>query len=455
MLRSLINLIIISSLISITVIIYPLIFSPEIIHLTNTDNKSEKNTLEKIKNRGFLLVATKLDGIGCYYKRGKIKGTECELLQAYANYLNVELNIILLPDLSSLFMALENKKVDIIASDLTPNNERKKKLLFSNALFHTKEWLIQRKDNAISRLNQLDGKLVSIRKGSTYEDVILILQKKMNINVKVELLPETLSTLEIIKGVANGLWDYTLSDQHIAQNQHAQHSQLGPSLTIGQPRKISLALFKNDQELLLNLNTWLTSEEATSILTSRNKTDNLKQRSITPWDSIFKQSASPPFDWLWLTSQAFAESSFDPNAISSSGAKGLMQLMPETAKDMGITQIFSPNDNIKAGAKYNKWLYKTYWKYLPETEALAFTFASYNAGVGHVMDAQRLALRAGDDPNIWFDNVENHIIRLEKKAVFTLPYIKYGYCRGSETKAYVRKIFLQNKLYSNNERFTY
>ncbi|MGN2613759.1 transporter substrate-binding domain-containing protein [Aliivibrio fischeri] len=187
------------------------IFVPEIIYLSSTNNKSNKNTLEKIKKRGFLLVATKLDGVGCYYKRGQLRGIECELLQEYANYLDVELNILFFPDLHSLFTALDNKRVDIIASDLTPNNERKKKFLFSNALFHTEEWLIQRKDNAISNLKQLNGKTISIRKGTTYKDVILTLQQEMNINIKIELLPETLSTLEIIKGVANGIWSYTLA----------------------------------------------------------------------------------------------------------------------------------------------------------------------------------------------------------------------------------------------------
>ncbi|TGA68588.1 transporter substrate-binding domain-containing protein [Aliivibrio fischeri] len=427
------------------------IFVPEIIYLSSTNNKSNKNTLEKIKKRGFLLVATKLDGVGCYYKRGQLRGIECELLQEYANYLDVELNILFFPDLHSLFTALDNKRVDIIASDLTPNNERKKKFLFSNALFHTEEWLIQRKDNAISNLKQLNGKTISIRKGTTYKDVILTLQQEMKINIKIELLPETLSTLEIIKGVANGIWSYTLADQHIAQNQHAQYPQLSPPLTIGQPREISLALFKDDKELLLHLNSWLANKKAKDILNKKNRTDIKKQYLITPWDNIFKKNASQPFDWLWLTSQAFAESSFDPNAISSSGAKGLMQLMPETAKDMGVTQLFDPNENIKGGAKYNKWLYKTYWNYLPEKEALAFTFASYNAGVGHIIDAQRLALRNGDDPNVWFNSVENHIIKLEKKSIFTLPYIKYGYCRGSETKSYVRKIFSQKRIYSNNK----
>ncbi|MHC5784049.1 hypothetical protein [Aliivibrio fischeri] len=70
------------------------IFVPEIIYLSSTNNKFNKNTLEKIKKRGFLLVATKLDGVGCYYKRGQLRGIECELLQEYANYLDVELNIL-------------------------------------------------------------------------------------------------------------------------------------------------------------------------------------------------------------------------------------------------------------------------------------------------------------------------------------------------------------------------
>ena len=69
-----------------------------------------------------------------------------------------------------------------------------------------------------------------------------------------------------------------------------------------------------------------------------------------------------------------AESDFDTNAVSNKGAKGLMQLMPETAEDMGVDNLFDPVQNIEGGVKYLKRLIDTYRSNLP------FAIAAYNAG---------------------------------------------------------------------------
>ncbi len=66
-------------------------------------------------------------------------------------------------------------------------------------------------------------------------------------------------------------------------------------------------------------------------------------------------------DWLLLASQAYQESRFDPNARSHTGALGLMQLLPSTAKDMGFNDIRTPEDNVHAGAKYLRWIMDRYF----------------------------------------------------------------------------------------------
>lgn len=74
-----------------------------------------------------------------------------------------------------------------------------------------------------------------------------------------------------------------------------------------------------------------------------------------------------------------AESNYDPKAISRAGAVGLMQLMPETAKDLGVNDRFNPEQNIHGGVKYFSQLLKKF----RGNHALAL--AAYNAGMQKVL----------------------------------------------------------------------
>lgn len=73
-----------------------------------------------------------------------------------------------------------------------------------------------------------------------------------------------------------------------------------------------------------------------------------------------------------------AESDYNPRIVSTKGARGLMQLMPATAKRFGVTNSFDPEENIHAGTRYLRWLLKTF------DGNADLAVAAYNAGEGNV-----------------------------------------------------------------------
>jgi soluble lytic murein transglycosylase-like protein len=81
------------------------------------------------------------------------------------------------------------------------------------------------------------------------------------------------------------------------------------------------------------------------------------------------------------------ESDFDDQAVSRSGAQGLMQLMPATARELRVTNPFDPQENIDGGTRYFRSLLDIF------NEDLVLSLAAYNAGPG-------LVTRTGGVPDI-------------------------------------------------------
>jgi len=110
-----------------------------------------------------------------------------------------------------------------------------------------------------------------------------------------------------------------------------------------------------------------------------------------------------------------SESSFNPNAVSSAGAKGLMQLMDETARGLGVTDSFDPAQNIDGGTRFLSFLLRKY------DGNVSAALAAYNAGPGRV---DRLGIRNDQDV---------------ERQYHQLP---------SETQGYIRKVLNATGLWS-------
>lgn len=169
---------------------------------------------------------------------------------------------------------------------------------------------------------------------------------------------------------------------------------------------------------------------------------NRQKGIISPYDQHFiRHSKAIGWDWRLMAAQCYQESGFDPEALSWAGARGLMQIMPETAAHLGLpaSQMHNPERNIQAAAQYLRELNSLFSDIPGRADRLQFVLAAYNGGPGHVRDAMTLARKHGKDERSW-QNVAPFILKLSQPAFYNDPDVRFGYLRGSETYNYVISI---------------
>lgn len=176
---------------------------------------------------------------------------------------------------------------------------------------------------------------------------------------------------------------------------------------------------------------------------------NATKGIISRYDNLFQRyAATAGTDWRLLAALSYQESGFDPLAQSWAGAKGLMQLMPNTARRLGIddNEIFDPATNIEGGARTLRSLLSLFTDIPAGDERLRFALAAYNGGYGHIRDAMKLAQKHGHNHRQW-SNVAQYVLLLQQPEYYNDPVVSYGYMRGSETEDYVKRVMQRYNIY--------
>ena len=441
-----------------------------------------------VRARDTLRVVAPYNSTTYFIYRGLPLGYEYELLKNFAADHDLALRWTVVQDRDSLFAMLAAGRADVVAARLVPMPEDARRAVFTHALYRTDPVLVQRKGppgaagaklpdavdtvlkpgpaergprplpvraRVVQRPAELAGKRVTLPDDSPYGPTLLELEDEISGDITVVEVDASAET--VIREIAKGNVAYTVTDVNVAQLQGAQFRNLLVSPVVGASKKVAWAVRRDAPELLDTLNAWIDGEKTGSLFDQLYRKYFVDQRAylkraesryltsttgtLSPFDSLLRaQAPRLGWDWRLLGSQMFQESRFQPNARSWAGARGLMQLMPATARQFGVRRIADPKQNVTGGVKYLLWLQK-YWATRIDDpgERLKFILASYNAGAGHVEDAQRLADAQGDDPTKWAD-VSYWLLQLSKQEYYAHPVVRYGFCRGLEPVQYVQTI---------------
>lgn len=439
--------------------------------------KDKKDALGGILKSGKLKAVTDFGPTSYFIYHGQPMGYQYELLNRFAYYLGVELDLKLEKDLLKSKKELLSSKTDLIAMGLTVTNERKEMFDFSEPILFTRQVLVQRKPKGWRKMKTLDeieshlirnpidlaGKDIYIKAGTIYKERLLEIQN--SIADTINIIEDKRWTDKLIDAVAEGEIDFTVADEHNALVTARDYPNIDIKTTLSIPQKISWAVQKGQQPLLDTLNKWLknyrkdiefrllynkyfVNRRASKIANSTYNSYSGNQ--LSPYDDLIKKhSEIIGWDWRLIASLVYQESGFKPEVKSWVGAYGLMQLMPEVMEHFGIDSTASPEKQIIAGISHLKDIERMIKVVVTDSsEWVNFTLASYNSGIGHVMDARRLAKKYGKNPDVWEANVDEFILNLSDSEYYHDTLVKYGYMRGEETYNFVNEInyrYLQYK----------
>lgn len=437
---------------------------------------TNENDLPGILQRGKLRILAENSSTSYFIYKGKRMGFEYELLREFAEDLGVELEVITVHDLDNINDKLNNGEGDIIACNYTVTRNRQDEITFSRPFFQTHQVLVQRKQDTVKMSDpesrkryhiddplQLARKKVDVWKKSSYYNRLINLQDEIGDTIYVRTTQGNQSTEELIEMVADGTIDYTVAERNIAQINERFFDNLDADLAISFRQNVAFGLRKDAPLLKKRLDAWLgkfMQREAFSyikrkyfdlnqqITSFREGTYSSKRGALSPFDAIIKAEAERHnFDWRLLAAIIYHESKFNPQARSFGGAYGLMQFMPGTGPKFGVYPESPPEVQIRGGMKYISRI-RTMWSEISDPEERnRFVLASYNAGAGHIKDAQNLARKHGLNPYKWEDNVEKMVMNLGKREYYTDPIVKTGALRGTITYRYVRGIMSRYENY--------
>ena len=416
-----------------------------------------------------LRVATLYGPTSYFIYRDQPMGYDYELVDSLARSKGMVLDLKVATSLTQAIAMLDSGTVQLIAAEVPVTGHYKELVRACGPENVTTQVLVQPKVQGqplVKDVTDLIGKEVYVESDSKYLRRINHLNDELGGGITVhEVDADSIITEDLIGMVAEGKIPMTLVDSDIARLNSTYFPGLDVSMEVSFPQRSAWAVALDNEKLAREIDDWFHTE-----LAERTNDELLKRYFeqtkyepsvkfdfgkgyISQYDDLFRKYAPEVgWDWRLLAAQAYTESRFSPNARSWVGARGLMQIMPSTARGYrtSVASLNNPETSLKVATKLINDLDRYLVKYVPnDSERVKFVIAAYNVGIAHVYDAIALAKKYGLDPERWDDNVEKAILMKMNPKFYNDPVVKYGYCRGTETVAYVKGI---NNFYETARR---
>jgi membrane-bound lytic murein transglycosylase F len=411
-------------------------------------------TLQKILKTGQITVVTR-NTAHCYYLyRDQPMGFEYDLAQAFAAYLGVRLEVKVVDHWDEMISTVNRGSAAFIAASTPIMPQRQQAVAYSGGYMEVAQQIITHRKNArIKSLEDLSGKTIDVRKGTAYQHRLAEL-KNQGVDLAIRL-HEDLPTEELIQKVADGEIDFTIANSNIVLINQRNFPGAISAGSIKDRLQLGWAVYPKSLELRDRMNEFFQE------IKKNGEFDKIYQKyygdskefdyvdlkafhrrlksRLSRYSPFIKVAANKHgFDWRLIAAQIYQESHLNPWAKSRADARGLMQILPSTAKSLGVTDLYDPVQNINAGVKHLKNLFDRYDKAKGD-DRLLISLAAYNTGQGHISDARMLAKKKGLDPNKW-ESLAQTLPLLQYRKYY--KHAKYGFCRGSEPVRYIKQIMI-------------
>jgi len=411
-------------------------------------------TLHQIIKSGQITIITR-NTPHCYYLyREEPMGFEYELARKFADYLGVGLKVNIAESWEGMIPMLYDGSGALIAAGMTITPRRQKQVSFSDGYMDIQQHLISHRNSAkIKSLAELSGKTIHVRQATAYQERLEELQQ-LGVGLTIELHND-MPTEELIQQVALGKIELTVADSNIALLNRRHYPSAIMAHPISDLQHLGWAVHPEARHLKAKINSFFKAIKENGEfdviyykyyggIASFDYVD-LKvfhrkiKKNLSRYSPFIKAAAKKHgFDWRLIAAQIYQESHLNPRAKSRAGARGLMQLLPSTARSLDVNDIYNPVENINGGVRYLKKLYDRFDE-ADDTNRLLIALASYNVGRGHVQDARKLAVKKNLDPNLW-ESLAQTLPLLKYRKYY--KDAKYGYCRGTEPVMYIKQIMI-------------